>query len=199
MPSKSSITPILVVPEVATTAHTRCWSCSLSAAKVRRTAAAVSRPVSSTAAVTKSASIAFAAKPIDECAPPEAMMIGRSRSAWPRRCARHDHRAAMSADKLPLVPPLTNTPPAVSGRPARPTNHCNAWFSAYTAPAPSSHEPAYTFDAPTTRSNNTDDSVGAPGTNDRNNGWSTLMQEGASCSVKISSAFNAPKPSGVMV
>ena len=105
----------------------------------------------------------------------------------------------MSADKLPLVPPLTNTPPAVSGRPARPTNHCNAWFSAYTAPAPSSHEPAYTFDAPTTRSNNTDDSVGAPGTNDKNNGWSTLMHEGASCSVKISSALSAPKPSGVMV
>ena len=79
-------------------------------------------------------------------------------------------RAAMSAPRLPAVPPLTNTPPAVAGNPARSAIHRSAWFSAKMAPPPSSHDPAYTLDAPTTRSNRIAASVGAAGTNDKNRG-----------------------------
>ena len=56
------------------------------------------------------------------------------------------------------------------------------WFSAKIAPPPSSHDPPYTLDAPTTRSNRIAASVGAAGTNDRNRGWSTEMQAGPSTS-----------------
>ena len=50
-------------------------------------------------------------------------------------------RAVTNADRFPIVPPCTNTPPAVFGIPARSEIHLSAWFSAKTAPAPSSHEP----------------------------------------------------------
>ena len=51
-------------------------------------------------------------------------------------------RAVTSADRFPIVPPCTKTPPALFGIPARSDIHLSAWFSANTAPAPSSQEPA---------------------------------------------------------
>ncbi len=39
-------------------------------------------------------------------------------------------RAATSAERLPRVPPWTNTPPASGGKPARSAIQRNAWFSA---------------------------------------------------------------------
>ena len=65
-----------------------------------------------------------------------AMAAGR-----PRPCAwRHVSRAVVSAARLPAVPPLTNTPPAPSGRPASCVSHARVAFSAWIAPAPSSHQ-----------------------------------------------------------
>ena len=73
--------------------------------------------------------------------------------------------AATRADKFPTVPPWTKTPPAVAGKPARSLSHRSAWFSANTAPAPSIQEPPYSDEAPTTKSNRFEDSVGAEGMN----------------------------------
>ena len=50
-------------------------------------------------------------------------------------------RAATSADRFPMVPPGTNAPPASGGRPARSAIQRSVSFSAWTAPAPSSHDP----------------------------------------------------------
>ena len=55
------------------------------------------------------------------------------------------------------------------------------------------------LDAPTTRSNRIDASVGAAGTNDRCRGWSVEMHAGASTSLKIRSASSPPTPPGVTV
>src|SRR6478735_32123 len=55
------------------------------------------------------------------------------------------------------------------------------------------------LDAPTTRSNRTDASVGAAGTNDRNRGWSTEMHAGASTSANTLSASWPPRPAAVIV
>ena len=55
------------------------------------------------------------------------------------------------------------------------------------------------LDAPTTRSNRIDASVGAAGTNDKKRGWSTEMHAGARTSPKIRSASRPPMPSGVIV
>src|SRR6476619_1604919 len=55
------------------------------------------------------------------------------------------------------------------------------------------------LDAPTTRSNRTDASVGAAGTNDRNRGWSTEMHAGARTSANTRSASCPPIPDGVIV
>ena len=55
------------------------------------------------------------------------------------------------------------------------------------------------LDAPTTRSNRIDASVGAAGTNDRNRGWSTEMHAGARTSVNTRSASMPPRPPGVIV
>ena len=55
------------------------------------------------------------------------------------------------------------------------------------------------LDAPTTRSNRIDASVGAAGTNDRNRGWSTEMHAGASTSPKTRSASSPPSPLAVIV
>ncbi len=85
----------------------------------------------------------------------------------PSRLSRAVCRAATSADRLPTVPPGTKTPPAVSGSPARLATQRSAAFSACTAPAPSSHEPPYSAEAPTTRSNRELASVGAEGMKDR--------------------------------
>ena len=55
---------------------------------------------------------------------------------------RHRWRAATNAERFPAVPPETKVPPAAAGNPARPASQRNAWFSANTAPAPSSQDPA---------------------------------------------------------
>jgi len=49
--------------------------------------------------------------------------------------------------------------------PAKSEIHFKAWFSAKTAPAPSSHEPPYKALAPTTKSNKFAYSLGADGIN----------------------------------
>ena len=54
-------------------------------------------------------------------------------------------------------------------------------------------------DAPQTRSNSIDASVGAAGMNERNRGWSTEMHAGASTSPNSFSAAAPPIPSSVMV
>src|SRR5262245_21554868 len=55
------------------------------------------------------------------------------------------------------------------------------------------------LDAPTTRSNRIDASVGAAGTNDRKRGWSTEMHAGASTSPKMRNASSPPIPLAVIV
>ena len=73
-----------------------------------------------------SASIAFAARPTDECAPDEVTMIGRTLSYDPLPFCRQRQRAAIRAERLPAVPPLTNTPALVVGKFAKLATHCNA-------------------------------------------------------------------------
>ena len=104
-------------------------------------AAPVSRPRSSARPAATSTSITWAAETIEECASsvrrdpqpcrPRAAALGHD-TAW---------RAATSAERLPTVPPCTKQPPALSGSPARSAIQRSAWFSAYTAPAPSSQLP----------------------------------------------------------
>jgi hypothetical protein len=55
------------------------------------------------------------------------------------------------------------------------------------------------LDAPTTRSNRIEASVGAAGTKLRKRGWSTLMHAGASTSANTRNASRPPSPFGVMV
>src|SRR4029450_1898555 len=50
-------------------------------------------------------------------------------------------RAATSADRLPAVPPETKQPPDPAGMRASPASHPSTWFSAHTAPPPSSQLP----------------------------------------------------------
>ena len=67
------------------------------------------------------------------------------------------------------------------------------------APAPSIHEFAQKLEAPTTRSNKIDASVGAAGMKERYLGWSPEMHAGPKTSSKIFSALSPPIPSLVMV
>ena len=55
------------------------------------------------------------------------------------------------------------------------------------------------LDAPTTRSNRIDASVGAAGTNDKNRGWSIEMLAGPSTSANIRNASSPPIPLAVTV
>ena len=55
------------------------------------------------------------------------------------------------------------------------------------------------LDAPTTRSNRIDASVGAAGTNDKNRGWSMEMLAGPSTSAKMRNASRPPMPLAVTV
>jgi hypothetical protein len=86
-------------------------------------------------------------------------------AASPRSRARS--RAACSAEMLPFVPPWTKQPPASGGMPARSASQRRASFSAWTAPAPSIHDPAYTEVALTSRSISAEAGVGAEGMNAR--------------------------------
>ncbi len=65
--------------------------------------------------------------------PSEVALAARARALW---------RAATSAERLPIVPPGTKAPPACGGSPARSAIQRSAWFSAKTAPEPSSQDPA---------------------------------------------------------
>ena len=194
MPARSSIKPKFVVPLVATTAKTRARSSEVSSSIALRNSDPSILPSQGT--VLRSASITNAACATDECAPSEVtirplvVLVGSF---------RHWLRAVIKALRLPAVPPLTKTPPAPAGKPARSDSQRKASFSANTAPAASSQDVPQMLEAPTTRSNRVAASVGAAGTKEKNRGWSTEIQAGASTSVKIRSASRPPRPSLPMV
>ena len=81
---------------------------------------------------------------IEECAPCwTATRVARGPMDPDSVCRmRAAERAATRAERLPIVPPGTNTPPASGGSPARSAIQRRATFSAKTAPAPSSQDPA---------------------------------------------------------
>src|SRR5205085_12369928 len=110
----------------------------------------------------------FAADATEECAlSPHAIA---QRSGRPPRRSAAVCLAATSAERFPFVPPETKQPPAPSGKPARSAIQRSAWFSAQTAPPPSSHVPAYVEEALIARSNRMLAFVGAPGMYARNAG-----------------------------
>ena len=157
--------PKFVVPAVATTAKTASrGSCAASAAA---TAGPVRRPAASTGISSRSTSMTSAALTIDEWVCALHATTQRRGGAAGSRCRRARWRAATSAERLPTEPPGTNTPPAPAGRPARPESQRRASFSAWTAPAPSIHDPPYRLEALTTRSNRVLASVGAVGMKER--------------------------------
>jgi hypothetical protein len=112
-----------------------------------------------------SASITRAADATDECAV-SALAICQRGGRPPSR-SRAACRAVTSAERLPAVPPETKTPPDPGGSPTISVSHARAWFSAQTAPAPSSQFPPYVDEALITRSKSTLALVGAVGTNAR--------------------------------
>jgi hypothetical protein len=131
MPARSSTMPRLVLPAEATTAKT-------SSAPCRSSAAASPSPVrrwSGVGTTSTSTSMTAAEDRTDECT--LSATATRQRSGRPPRRSAAAWRAATSAERLPFVPPWTNTPPASGGRPARSASQRRAWFSAKTAPAPS--------------------------------------------------------------
>ena len=135
--ARSSMTPKFVVPHVATTAKNDSGPFSSSTA---RRFSPVSRHASSAGTPTNCASMTSQADAIDECAPAvAATRYGRSPGFAEARAVC---RAVTSAERLPIVPPGVNTPPAPDGIPTRSAIQRSAWFSAYTAPEPSSQEPA---------------------------------------------------------
>ena len=72
-------------------------------------------------------------------------------------------RAATSAERFPVVPPLTNVPPAVAGQPSSVAIQPSTWFSAWMAPAPVSQWPPKMFATLVARSKATAARVGADG------------------------------------
>ena len=88
----------------------------------------------------KSQSMTSQADLIEECVCEVPATFHRAGGS-PTRLIRAVCRAATSAERLPTVPPGTKTPPAVSGSPTRPATQRSAAFSAWTEPAPSSHDP----------------------------------------------------------
>jgi hypothetical protein len=134
---RSSTTPTLVVPAVATTASIRRRSSSDIVAMASSSASRVRRPRSSDTTMNTSTSMTRAAWATLECAPVEHRIRPRVRSYAPSPFVRHRWRAATSAERFPAVPPETNTPPASAGNPTRSAIQRSAWFSAKIAPAPS--------------------------------------------------------------
>ena len=134
------MTPKFVVPEVATTAKKVSGPASSS---TRRRCSPLRRQCSSIGTVTSSASMTSQADWIDECAPyVVATLQGRASVPAASARARAVCRAETRAERLPIVPPGTKAPPACGGSPARSAIQRSASFSAWTAPAPSSHDPA---------------------------------------------------------
>ncbi len=122
--------PKLVVPLVATTAKNVSGPCSSSTSRRR---SPVRRQFSSTWTPTISASMTWQAESIEECAAcVAATRHGRAPAPARPSCralARAVSRAATRADRFPMVPPGTKTPPAAEGRPARSAIQRSAWFS----------------------------------------------------------------------
>ena len=152
--------PKFVVPAVATTANTRRPLCRCSASISLPTVSPCNLPCSSTAIFKTSTSITCAADAIDECACSLQAITQRVVSG---KCLRACARATTNADRLPIVPPCTKTPPELCGKPAKSAIQRSAWFSAKTAPEPSCHEPPYRALAPTTKSKRFAYSLGADG------------------------------------
>ena len=148
------------MPAVATTAKTREVPVECNASISRATSSPCNLRSERVATLRTSTSITFAAEAIDECASSLQAITQRVASG---NFLRASARATTSADKFPIVPPCTKTPPALAGNPAKSMSHCSAWFSANTAPAPSCHEPPYKALAPTTKSNKFASSLGADG------------------------------------
>ena len=137
------MTPAFVVPHVATTANSR-WRSSADEAVDGRAERVAGEPAAVVGGrrTTTSASIARAAWATDEWAPLDATSSPRRAvvdAAGPLRATASGRPSARS--RLPAVPPLTNTPPAAAGSPARSAIQRSASFSANTAPPPSSHDP----------------------------------------------------------
>ena len=80
----------------------------------------------------------WAALAIDECASALQAIAQREVFGYFARAAA---RATTRAERFPIVPPCTKTPPADCGRPAKSAIQRSAWFSANTAPAPSCQDP----------------------------------------------------------
>ena len=139
--------PALVVPPVATTGEQRRRARSARSSwhrGVARRAAPVSRPRSSTGASITSMSMTRAVEAIDEWASAEATMrqrAGRSRPAAARAVGggvAGGHQGAQVAGRAARHEAARRRP---SGSPARSATQRSAWFSACTAPDPSSHDP----------------------------------------------------------
>ncbi len=81
---------------------------------------------------------------------------------------------------MPADPPETKHPPAEAGRPARSAISRSTSFSAWMAPAASSHEMPWIEAHDTSMSNSSDAFVGAAGMNPRKRGLSAEMTAGAS-------------------
>jgi hypothetical protein len=197
-PARSSTVPAFVAPALATTANTLAASSGSRPSRRSRSARPVSRPRSSPRTSTTPTSITRAAVATDECTLSATAIFHPVAGRPPSRAAAAD-RAATSADRFPAEPPLTNTPPAPGGNPARSAIQRSAWFSAQIAPAPSIQPAAIVEDAPTTRSKSTAAFVGAPGTNAIDEGWSVEIVAGASTSAHTRRASSPPIPSGVTV
>src|ERR1700733_15899776 len=88
-------------------------------------------------------------------------------------------RATTRADRFPAEPPDTKQPPAPSGIPARSAISRSTWFSAWMAPAASSHEMPWIDAHEISMSNSSDALVGAAGMKPRNRGLSAEMTAGA--------------------
>ena len=169
--------PAFVVPAVATTTAIEPGSGSAA------TAAAAASPVSWwSGVVTTRASISSSRSvfEIDECA--SALTSARQRPGTRPRAAALRlaiSRATASADRLPADPPDTKQPPAESGSPAFAARRARTWFSAWIAPAASSHEMPWIDAHETSMSNSSAALVGAAGMNPRNRGLSAEMTAGA--------------------
>ena len=117
--------PVLVVPAVATTAHTD--DASGSASSAARSAGPVSRSSGPVGTTSGSTSMIRSVLTSDECAWSASATFQRAGRS--RRSAAAD-RAATSAERFPADPPETKQPPAAGGKSARSASQRSAWFSA---------------------------------------------------------------------
>ena len=168
--------PALVVPAVATT--TASDDGSGSAPIAARSAAPLSR-WSAVTTVSGSISRIRSVLAIEEWA--SALTTARKRRPAPASPARRlaISRATIRADRFPAEPPETKHPPACSGSPARSAMRRSTRFSAWIAPAASSHEIPWMEAQETSMSNSSAAFVGADGMKPRNRGLSAEITAGA--------------------